>query len=159
MINVYKQTERFRQKMITLVNTNNQTYNVFWCISRAFTIYIQYVIIIGSTAGIITGILFLQNDAGNLGQAVLYSMLMIELLQLSLRNWAFLDSSMSSCERTYTLIDLPTEAPYEMPIDQQLRRQKSFSGISISNNINQNPPSSNGNNNKIINSNNSNRLD
>ncbi|EAR99878.2 ABC transporter family protein (macronuclear) [Tetrahymena thermophila SB210] len=109
VINVYNQNKVFNQRMTTLMNNSIRTYDIFFFISRLFSILIQYVCLIGSGIGITLVLAFNDTDFGLFGQTVTFFIILLNFFHLTLRAIINLDTFMISSERAFSVIDLESE--------------------------------------------------
>ncbi|KRX06387.1 P-loop containing nucleoside triphosphate hydrolase [Pseudocohnilembus persalinus] len=122
-VRVYGQQEQFNQKMNQLTENNTKTTIMFWFAGRLFGSYCQYITWLGGVLGTFIIVSTMgENDASNAGQSLAYFLLMTEYIQWPLRQFMNLDSTMSSCERAFKIVDLEQEAPLQMPNDPPTKK-------------------------------------
>ncbi|KAL4478039.1 hypothetical protein ABPG72_013478 [Tetrahymena utriculariae] len=109
VINVYKQNQVFNRRMATLMNNSIRTYDIFFFISRLFSVLIQYVCLISSGIGITLVLTFSDTDFGLFGQTVTFFIILLNFFHLTLRASINLDTYMISSERAFSIIDLESE--------------------------------------------------
>ncbi|KAL4432931.1 hypothetical protein ABPG74_014445 [Tetrahymena malaccensis] len=109
VINVYKQNQEFNRRMATLMNNSIRTYDIFFFISRLFSILIQYACLLCSGIGITLILSFSDTDFGLFGQTVTFFIILLNFIHLTLRAIINLDTFMISSERAFSIIDLESE--------------------------------------------------
>jgi ATP-binding cassette subfamily C (CFTR/MRP) protein 4 len=103
--------------MYVLTDNSMRCNTLFWDVSRGFGAWCQLICVTGSCIGIILLMFYMEDNPGVFGQSVFYLMQMTEIIQWSLRQMINIDSSMSSVERNFIMIDCPKEAADHLPND------------------------------------------
>ncbi|KAL4478038.1 hypothetical protein ABPG72_013477 [Tetrahymena utriculariae] len=109
IINIYGQKEQFKNRMDTLMNNSIRSYDVFWFISRLFSVYMQYTALLTSASGIVIVLLWSDQTYGQFSQTFAFLMILTNFLHLTLRSFINMDTFMTSSERAYSIIKLPKE--------------------------------------------------
>ncbi|EAR99877.2 ABC transporter family protein (macronuclear) [Tetrahymena thermophila SB210] len=127
IINIYGQKESFKNRMATLMNNSIRTYDVFWFISRLFSVYMQYTALLTSALGIVIVLLWSNQTYGQFSQTFAFLMLLTNFLHLTLRSFINMDTFMTSSERAQSIIKLPKEKIEVSEVECQQQQESSNS--------------------------------
>lgn len=95
--------------MAELMNDNIRTADIFWFVSRLFSVYMQYMALLGSSIGISLALFFSSSDHSKFAQSLTFFLLLTNFLHVTLRAIINMDTFMTSSERAFSIVDLPKE--------------------------------------------------
>ncbi|EAS02358.2 ABC transporter family protein (macronuclear) [Tetrahymena thermophila SB210] len=109
IINIYGQKQLFQQKMAVLMNNSIRTADIFWFVSRLFSVSMQYFALAVSGVGIYIILFLSSSDNPKFAESLTYLLLLTNFLHMTLRAVINMDTFMTSSERACSIIDLPRE--------------------------------------------------
>lgn len=118
-INVYKKNQNFIQLYSQLIENSARCNNNFWEVSRGFGFAVENLSKLTSIIGLFITLHLKSNYTGQLGQQIIYLLLISETLQWGLRQAINADSVMSSTLRALKFTELFPEDLLYKPKDRE----------------------------------------